>query len=204
MKFFVCIFLALTLQFNSPINSGTITEQQIEYRTFINKTNKNEASTSKKEAAVGKIRQELINEVDSYIKSDFPSSRLDGGAIVDMCIKYDIDPVFILAQGRIESGFGTAGRAKKTNSVWNVGAHDGRPVHKSNTFAHPNQSIEPYIVLIKEKYLGERKTVHDLMTNYVSLGGHRYASTRQYESILKREYERIRKTTRIYEFFNML
>ena len=68
--------------------------------------------------------------------------------------KYNIDIKFVLAQGEVESHFGTKGMASKTNSVWNVGAFDGYDLkHIRTKYNNPNQSIEPYLILLNKKYL---------------------------------------------------
>jgi hypothetical protein len=64
-------------------------------------------------------------------------------------------------------------------------------------YSHPDLSIEPYIVLVKTKYLGKTRTIHDLMKNYVTLGGKRYASDLAYERNLKSVYNKISTTTDI-------
>lgn len=144
------------------------------------------------------IRIKLIEQVDSYIHTEFPKSRLSGEALVDACTEHDFDLIFALAQGRIESGFGTAGVARKTNSVWNVGAWDGHSAtqikKRGHGFEHPNHSIEPYILHVKEKYMGEKKDEKDLMRNYVTLSGYRYATSTEYESKLRTVYNRISRT----------
>ena len=117
-----------------------------------------------------------------------------------------MDIVFVLAQAELESCFGIAGIAKKTNSVWNVGSFDGRPseyIIKNNLgYSHPNNSIEPYINLIKTKYLSKNKTEKDLMRNFVSNSGHRYASSRTYEQKLSKIYHKINKNTNISQYYN--
>lgn len=145
----------------------------------------------------------LIIEVDRYITKQFPRSRLNAESLVAVCLEYDFDICFALAQGTIESGLGTAGVARKTNSPWNVGAYDGRSARsmarKGLGYDHPDESIEPYVQLVKRKYLGKNKDIHDLMKNYITLSGHRYASSPTYESELRRTYNRIRKGTSIHD-----
>jgi hypothetical protein len=147
------------------------------------------------------IKTELVQQVNDYITQTFPKSKLTGENIVKHCIKHDYDICFALAQAEIESGFGTAGKAKRTNSPWNVGAYDGRSAQVMNKkgfgYSHPDLSIEPYIVLVKTKYLGKTRTIHDLMKNYVTLGGKRYASDLAYERNLKSVYNKISTTTDI-------
>lgn len=147
------------------------------------------------------IRSELVLQTNNYISQNFPKSKLTGEALVAACEKHDFDIVFALAQAEIESGMGTAGKAMKTNSPWNVGAWDSRSAHTMNKlgygYSHPDQSIEPYIELIKSKYLGDKKTIDDLMKRYVSLSGHRYASNPRYEIHLKNTYSKICDKTTI-------
>jgi hypothetical protein len=147
------------------------------------------------------IKAELVRQVDDYISQSFPKSKLTGTSIVKHCLTHDFDICFALAQAEIESGFGTVGKAKRTNSPWNVGAWDGRSAQVMNKlgygYSHPDLSIEPYIELVKTKYLGETRTVHDLMKNYVTISGKRYASDRGYEAQLKSTYKKICTKTKI-------
>lgn len=181
-----------------PNNTHTYTEQQPNIVT------QDSITLSIKDS----IRTELIQEVDKYISKLFPNSRLTAQTLVTTCEVHNFDIVFAMAQGQIESGFGTAGKAKHTNSVWNVGQHDGRSITTMNklglNFTHPDRSIEPYIVLVKTNYLGDKRTYNDLMNRYVNLSGHRYASNPRYETSLRQTYNRIVRTTRIQELFNQL
>lgn len=157
-------------------------------------------STVKVKQHSDSLKAELVRQTNEYISSNFPKSKLTGEALVTVCLKHDFDICFALAQAEIESGFGTAGKAKRTNSPWNVGAWDGRSVQSMNKlgygYSHPDQSIEPYIELVKTKYLGTKRSIDDLMNHYVSLSGHRYASAPNYERTLKKTYKNIcMKTT---------
>lgn len=142
----------------------------------------------------------LVKEVQSYIDSVAPSSSMSGYAIVDNCEKYDLDIKFVLAQGQIESTFGTKGMAAKTNSVFNVGAYDSKTYEEINgkfRYKHPDFSIEPYMQLLYRDYISGTKTELDLMANYVSKSGKRYASNPNYEKEILKTYEAISKNTRI-------
>lgn len=147
--------------------------------------------------------QSLEIEVDNYIKSIAPTSKLSGKDIVEKCLEYNIDIAFVLAQGQIESHYGTTGTARKTNSVFNVGAYDGHSANKQNKngfgFNNPNDSIEPYLILLTNEYLVNGKTEYDLMNNYINYLGMRYASNNNYERMLKSIYNKIKKTTNIYD-----
>ena len=148
----------------------------------------------------------VIESIDKYIDSIAPGSCLNGMVIFEMCEKYSVDIIFVLAQGQLESGFGTAGIAAKTNSVWNVMAFDGRTasdmIAKGHGFDHPDFSVEPYLQLITTKYLVKDKTEIDLMNNFVSSTGHRYASSKTYEAQLSALNNRIKKTTNIDDNYN--
>ena len=96
-------------------------------------------------------KSELVKEVKAYIDSVAPTSSLTGYAIVDCAERYDLDIKFVLAQGQIESYFGTTGMAVKTNSVFNVGAYDSTSYDNINgkfKYKHPDYSIEPYMQLL--------------------------------------------------------
>lgn len=150
----------------------------------------------------------LVIEVDNYINKISPTSKLDGKVIVDMCIKYDVDIMFVLAQGQIESHFGTTGTARRTNSVFNVGAFDGRSstsqINKGYGFEHPNDSVEPYLILLSNNYLVNGMSTNKLMYNYVNKYGHRYASSRGYEQMLRCVYNSINKNTNIKQYQSLL
>lgn len=145
-------------------------------------------------------KSELVRAVKQYIDSVSPTSNLTGYAIVEMCEKYDLDVKFVLAQGHIESHFGTTGMAKKTNSVFNVGAYDNRTYSRINgkyKYKHPDYSIEPYMRLLYRDYITDSKTELDLLVKYVNKDGQRYSSNVNYENELFNLYNKIDKTTRI-------
>lgn len=169
---------------------------------------KSECVVSTTPTEINTTYNDLVTEVDSYINKISPSSQLEGKVIVDMCIKYNIDIIFVLAQGQIESHFGTTGTARRTNSVFNVGAFDG---YSSNTqirrgygFEHPNDSVEPYLILLTNNYLVNNKNTNDLMYNYVNKYGQRYASHTGYEKMMRSVYNRINTTTNIKHFQSLI
>ena len=146
----------------------------------------------------------LVDVVDAYIDSIAPGSGLNGIRLVEICDEYDFDIKFALAQGQLESHFGTEGVAAKTNMVWNVGAYDNKSAkqiikdgNKNTAPSHPDESIEPYIKLLYAKYLVNGKTEKDMFINYADSTGRRYASNPNYERALLGIYERIGKYTDI-------
>lgn len=154
------------------------------------------------------LKDSLIYEVDIYISNKFPKSKLSADNLVEACLKHDFDIIFALSQAQLESGFGTMGVAKKTYSVWNVFSYDGmsaeKIIQKGRHYNHPDESIEPYIILVKTKYLGPDKTHEDLLNNYVSLSGHRYATNTSYEKLLRSIYKKIDEQTNIRNLYNRL
>ena len=142
----------------------------------------------------------LADEVNVYIKKYAPTSNLCAAILVEECEHYGVDIKLVLAQGHQESHFGTKGLAKTTNSVWNVGAFDGLSydeIHKKHVFRNPNQSIRPYLELLTTKYLTSKKSEIDLLNNFVSVDGKRYASSPDYETLLTNKYNVISTETKI-------
>ena len=120
--------------------------------------------------------------------------------MVDKCIAYDIDINFVLAQGHIESHFGTQGLARKTNSVWNVLAYDSlsyEEISDKGKYHSPDASIEPYLSLLKERYINGNVTEYDLLVKYVDKNGKRYASSKTYEDAVRKQYVYIKNHTQI-------
>ena len=138
-------------------------------------------------------RADLVQSIDSVMRSVAPTTCMNGLAVLRECEKYNIDVFFVLAQGHLESHFGTKGMALKTNSVFNVYAYDGRSYDKINSkgkYSHPDLSIEPYLKLLVQKYLVDGKTETDLMHNYVDVNGQRYASSKDYENNIAERYHK--------------
>ena len=137
------------------------------------------------------VKSDLVDLTQYYIDSVAPNSGLRALILVENCEKYGIPVTFTLAQGEIESHFGTKGLAFRTNSVWNVGAYDGHDYNSiSHKFGNPNDSVIPYLELLTNNYL-QGKTVEDLLESYVDINGNRYASDKYYESKLKATLEYI-------------
>lgn len=148
----------------------------------------------------------LVNEVQTYINTIAPSSNLRGYALVEECEKYGVDICFALSQAEIESHFGTKGIASKLNSVFNVGIYDGKTAEEIDNkykFDYPNESIEPYLKLLNERYL-VNKTEQDLMKKFVDINGNRYASNPNYENMISDKYKYITENTKIIEYHDMM
>ncbi len=146
-------------------------------------------------------KSQVVDEIDKYIKQVAPNSALNAISLFNLCEEYGVDIKFVLAQGHIESHFGTKGMARKTNSVFNVFAFDGQEYHKisrKGKYDHPDYSIEPYLKLLKNNYMVE-KTEYDLMNKFVNIDGKRYASDPLYENKLSNKFEYISNNTRLDE-----
>lgn len=137
------------------------------------------------------MRQQRIEAVKKYIAMalknqnfSFNNLQLSPEKIVDVCDANDFDLPLLLAQAHLESCFGMTNRARKTNSVWSVGSYDNGK--NACTYANQNQSILPYINLMKRDYLND-KSIDELLTpgNFVNFDGKRYASDKNYENKVK-------------------
>jgi len=140
-----------------------------------------------------KAEQKLITEVSNYINEISPESEITPEYLVQLCIEYDMDIVFVLAQGILESHLGIKGVAARTNSVWNVGTYDNGTI--LYRYDHPDDSIEPYLSLLKRRYLiritPEGDTINHNINyllrdrGYTNLHGYRFASESRYENMLR-------------------
>jgi hypothetical protein len=157
------------------------------------------------ESVKEKMKSQLIIQVDSYIKRYAPTSNLTPEYLVDKCIEYDVDIKFVLSQALLESHFGTKGKAAETNSVWNVGTYDNGII--KYRYKTADESIEPYLKLITEKYLihinvkGDTiyKDLHHLVEDrgYTNYAGNRFASARGYEDAMRKLMVKIDMETSI-------
>jgi flagellum-specific peptidoglycan hydrolase FlgJ len=183
LQVFLLIFILFFLNVGAknPLLSSYVTQQLT--------VNSNENNNIDPDVYPKIVRQRLhthlVNEVENYIKYIAPSNKLDAEQLVTLCQKYDMDITFVLAQGALESHFGTLGKAVTTHSVFNVGAWDNGEIY--NTYKNPNESIEPYLQLLNEEYLGDKKQISDLVKDggFKNLKGKRYATSWAYESRLR-------------------
>lgn len=147
------------------------------------------------------LKIDIVSEIDNYIDKIAPKNDIDSELLFDLCVKYNIDIRFVIAQGQIESHFATKGTAKKTKSIFNVGAYDGhsaaRQTRNGFGFDNANDSIEPYLILLTNDYLVNGKTEYNMMQNYVNYLGKRYASNPNYERMLKSVFNKINTTTNL-------
>ena len=150
-------------------------------------------------------KDSLVTEIDKYILATAPESSVDGLFLLNKCLEYNVDVVFVLAQATMESHFGTTGMAKRTNSVFNVGAYDGMSlggISNKHKYENPNLSIEPYLVLLNNRYL-DGKSEADLLEKFVDKDGKRYASYPHYEKELMGIIKRIDETTNVNKTYTL-
>lgn len=144
----------------------------------------------------------IVREIEVYIHSVTDEHNLSALELLNGCDKYNIDVRLAMAQGQVESAFGTKGLASKTNSVWNYKAYDGCKLDNVPSYKHPNLSIDPYLKLIRQKYLGNTRTEQDLLDNFTDVNGKRYASNELYEKELKLAWGKINNDTKLDSLLN--
>lgn len=131
------------------------------------------------------VKSDLVDATQNYIDSIAPNSNLRALILIEKCEEYKIPITFVLAQGELESKFGTTGLAYRTNSIWNVGAYDNYDIKDIKIkYENPNDSVEPYLNLLNSNYLNG-KTIEDLLDSFTDINGNRYATDKYYESKLK-------------------
>lgn len=141
----------------------------------------------------------IVDEIRDFM-NQVPYHNISPILVLKYADKHNVDLRLFLAQGLVESHYGTKGLARKTNSVCNVGAwDDGTITHK---YDHPNESIEPYYKLLVKRYLVD-KTEIDLLQNFVDKDGNRYASYPYYEADLTIVMNRINIQTKLDSLLNV-
>jgi flagellum-specific peptidoglycan hydrolase FlgJ len=182
------------------VGASIITHKSIYNKSGLNDYNY-EVYRSRIELSMDGVHDRIVTEIDNYIDSIAPDSGLNGIKLFEKCEKYGVDVRFAMAQAEIESHFGTKGMAAKTNIVWNVKTYDGRKLEdikkSKDDFKHPDESIEPYLLLLVNSYFVDGKTEEDMFLNFVDYKGDRYASNPKYESMMLDIYNRINNETKL-------
>ena len=150
-------------------------------------------SIDNKEILKENLKNDLTKEVSMYIldnskHTDLSFVRKISKHIVNRALDNHIDICFILAQGHLETGFGSYGIGKSKKSIFGVSKH-------YNSYI---ECIDYYIYLLRSSYL-VNKTEKQLMNNYVNKNGYRYAGDKKYELKLKNFYSKVNKSTSILE-----
>jgi len=115
--------------------------------------------------------------------------------MMTLCAKnaYDSTGVFLpvelaLSQAYWETSMGLEGRSPK-NNPFNIGEHDSGTVR---WFKSTFEGTQAYYYYMCRTYL-RCKTIDELFGNFVNCGGHRYASTPNYEELVRNQYYGIKK-----------
>jgi flagellum-specific peptidoglycan hydrolase FlgJ len=156
--------------------------------------------TLEREQEYWDVKGEITRDIDLFIRKNAPFSNLSSHVLLLETDKGNIDVRLPMAQGLIEGHYGTKGLSALTNNLCNVGAYDGLPYEQiAEEFKKPhiNESIEPYVTLIKKRYLSDGRNEWDLLKNFVDVNGKRYATNPLYESELKEVIDRINSETRL-------
>ena len=149
-------------------------------------------SISKQEILKENLKINLTEEVKNYISNNSKHSDESliteiSEQIVNKALDNHIDICFILAQGHLETAFGSYGIGKSKKSIFGV----------YKNYSSYTDCIDFYINLLRKNYL-VNKSEHDLMNNYISKQGYRYAEDLTYESKLKKCYNKIKASTEIF------
>jgi flagellum-specific peptidoglycan hydrolase FlgJ len=138
--------------------------------------------------------------IDSKSGGKSPITAKD---IIDVSAKYNVPVEIILAQGAMESNFGTKGRAARTNNIFNVGnTTSGDDMKKdskeqqavSRKFDSWIDGLDAYASLMSRRYAPDGDWTK-LLDNFVNDEGNRYATAEGYEDSLKNMIEEFYKMT---------
>ena len=143
-----------------------------------------------RQARLDSLREQMLDEVTSYIKKVAPTSyEALPACMVEQCLENELDLCFMLSQTQLETCFGTQGMGRATSRYSMFGV--------SRRYTSYENCIADYVALLKSNYLVNGRTEQDLMKNYVNDGGFRYASSPTYEEELSATYKRVVKSTNI-------
>ena len=148
-----------------------------------------------KVSELGRCMQEKYLKLKGHKAYNAADIVLSAEKLVDECEAANYNLVLAAAQAWNESAWGTTPRAKKTNSVFSVGAYDnGKDVV---SYKDQNASVRPYINLMQNDYNMNADTLSDIFAGKKQLVNHlgnRYASDTNYEKNLKLTYNAILRT----------
>ena len=142
-------------------------------------TDTKEAVDPKFEEKVAAIKEYMTMAAKNQ-NYDPKKIQISAEKMVEACNKAGFDLPLLIAQAHLESCFGLTPRARKTNSVFSVGSYDSGK--NACTYSTQDDSIEPYINLMKNNYLGQ-KSVGDILKPgaFVNNQNNRYATDKNYE-----------------------
>lgn len=129
--------------------------------------------------------------IDKYSDGKAPITAQD---VFDVSAKYGVPVEFILAQGRLESNFGTKGRGARTSNIYNVGNTTAGDTMRRDSTEQKKYSkdmgdwingLESYADLMSRRYKPEDGDWSKLLEEFVNDDGNRYAADTNYEKTLK-------------------
>ena len=140
----------------------------------------------------------LLDEMSNYIKTKAPLvDSIIPKHMVDKSLYHDIDLCFMMAQTELETKYGTLGAGKSTSRRSLFGVYN----KKYNSY---ELAIDDYCKLLNKYYIGKGKDEQQLLQNYVTHSGRRYAENPNYEIELRKIYNRIVMNTKINNLYNDL
>lgn len=137
------------------------------------------------------------NDCQLYLdRENFKGTPLSGELLKE-CAKetYDSTGIIVplelaLSQAQWESGMGLKGRSPK-NNPYNVGEWNTLNL-TTMSFNSTKDGVKFYYNLMAKKYLS-KKSVEDLLKNFVNNNGHRYAHSKTYEKNISQQYYFIKR-----------
>lgn len=136
-------------------------------------------------------REKEIKNINKILEL-YKETKLQADTIYKYCNIYNIDYLFLLSVGILESQLGTdpkAYRARRNNTIFSVGEVDSGVSYRKYKTVH--ESVQGFCILIHNLYKKNGRTEKDLMRKFTNIYGNRYASSRKYEKILKAIYKRL-------------
>ena len=137
-------------------------------------------------------QREIQSYIEKYSDGNSPVTAQD---VIDVSAKYGVPIEFILAQGRLESNFGTKGRGARTKNIYNVGNYTSGDTMRKDSAEQKAVSremtdwvggLEAYARLLQQDYMPEDGNWNRLLDNeFVNKDGNRYATDDKYEGKLK-------------------
>lgn len=144
--------------------------------------------------SVEQLRADLIKEVNDYIDSVAPKSKMTAEYIVEKCEEHDFDITLLLSQGHLETHFATCG----SNNCFGL--------YVKKRYSHPNKSVDDYIELMQSRYVKNRTTEQLIAANFKMENSKKYgySSCRDYGNRISSIRKNIIKKTDIKELFEEL
>ena len=189
------MLMCLSALFSFCYYSSACYSKNTSNETIIDSINRKEILEENLEENMKKnLKNDLTKEVRNYILDNSKHTNVSfvteiSEHIVNRALDNHIDICFILAQGHLETGFGSYGIGKSKKSIFGV---------YNKHYESYTECVDYYVYLLRKSYL-VNKTEKQLMNNYVNKNGYRYAEDKMYEHKLKKYYSKVNKSTSISE-----